>query len=367
MHNINIHLLKEGIIMDNVSIVVPIFNAEKTLGKCIKSILKQTFTNFELILVNDGSKDISLDICSFYAEKDKRIKIIDKNNEGSIKTRKRGVEVSRSNYVTFVDADDWLHPKAIEILYNEAMKSGADITVCNTYKVLSDRAIVKRKNRSIYFQKDKVYEGEEIREKLVVAYFYGHPFPAGLCAKLYKKNLLLENGNYLDRIHFLGEDLFYNLEIFIKVNKVSVISKALYYYRTGGYSSKYMPYIFEDAISGYEIQKEVIGRYYMHSIKEQYNGISIMLLNTFKTCLYNCFNNTFNNTVIKEMISEYIQNKSLIEALDNDGVKEYFEEEYLKALRNKDIEYLYKLGKEIYKKRIPRQVLINAISRLPIA
>ena len=71
----------------------------------------------------------------------------------------------------------------------------------------------------------------------MVAYFHGHPFPSSLCAKLYKKDLLMDSGRYLDRIHFLGDDLFYNLEMFIKADKVKVIDKPLYYYRLGGFTS----------------------------------------------------------------------------------------------------------------------------------
>ncbi len=136
--------------MPKVSIVVPIYNAGNRLNKCLKSILNQTFKDFELILVNDGSTDNSLSICEKYKYKDERIRVIDKQNEGSIKTRNRGVEESNSPYIAFVDADDWIDKCMIETLYNETILSDTDITVCNMYKVLGRFLKIKKKNNSAY-------------------------------------------------------------------------------------------------------------------------------------------------------------------------------------------------------------------------
>lgn len=352
--------------MSKVSVVVPIYNAEKKLDKCIKSILSQTFKDFELILVNDGSTDNSLNICEKYKKQDKRIVVINKSNQGSIATRRKGVEESNSEYIMFVDADDWIAKKTIEILYNESIDSGVDITVCNIYKVLGNGIFYKKKNKSLYFYEDKIYNKQEVKRELVVAYLYGHPFPASLFAKLYKRQLLIKSGKYLDRIRFLGEDLYYNLEIFLKANNVKIIDKPLYYYRLGGFTNKFMPYLFDDMVNGYEIQKEVINEYYLNTQQDKRNGISIMLLNTFKTCLYNLFKGTLNESEIKDLIREYVSNDSVIETLSNQGSIKYFSKEYLNAIRYKDIEYLYKLGGDIYKKRIPKQVLINIISRISI-
>jgi glycosyltransferase involved in cell wall biosynthesis len=350
--------------MSKVSVVVPIYNAEKTLNKCIKSILNQTFKDFELILVNDGSTDNSLKVCEFYKGQDKRVRLINKENEGSTFTRRRGVEASRSGHVMFVDADDWINKRTIEILYTESLESGVDITVCNTFKVLGSRNIVKKKNDSTYFKNEKIYDKEEIKRKLVVAYFHGHPFPSYLVSKLYKRELLISSGKYLDRIRFLGDDLYYNLEIFLKADSVKVINKSLYYYRLGGYTSKYMPSLFDDMVNGYQIQKEVIDEYYLDTKEKEYRGISIMLLNTLKTCLYNLFNGKLGELKIKELISTYVSNYYVIEALYNNGAIKYFSEEYLNAIRNKDITYLYELGKNMYTKRRPKKAMLNLVSKI---
>ena len=276
--------------MIEVSVVVPIYNAGKKLEKCIKSILNQTFTNFELILVNDGSTDNSINICKKYELKDNRVRVIDKKNEGSIATRNRGVMEASGDYIMFVDADDYIATTAIEKLYIDAKDKDLDIIVCNTYKVLGDRAIIKQINNSHYFKNDKIYEGNDIKDKLAEAYLHGHPFPASIHSKLYKRELLLSSGKYLDRIKFLGDDMYYNLEMFLKAQKVKVIREPLYYYRTGGFTSRYMPHHFYDIVNGYEIQKEVIEEYYIDTKVERYKGISIMLLNSLRTSLYNVIN-----------------------------------------------------------------------------
>lgn len=202
--------------------------------KCIKSILNQTFEDIELILVNDGSIDNSLKICEKFREKDKRVVVIDKENEGSIATRRVGVEAAKSDYIMFVDSDDWIERSAVKDLYEETIKSASDITVCKHVKVIGNKKIVTRQYKSNFFAKEKVLNEKEIKNQIVVVFLHGHPFPSSLYAKLYKKELLLTSGNFLESIKFLGDDLFYNLEMFLKAKRVKIINKSLYYYRVGG-------------------------------------------------------------------------------------------------------------------------------------
>ncbi|MEB4869794.1 glycosyltransferase family 2 protein [Priestia megaterium] len=352
--------------MSKVSVIVPIYNAGSRLSRCIKSILNQTFNDFELILVNDGSTDKSLDICNRYRNQDNRIKVIDKENEGSFATRRRGVQAANSMYIMFVDADDWINKNTIEILYKESIDSNVDITVCNTYKVVGNCTFIKKKNQSTYFNDNKVFNKKEIKNELIVAYFHGHPFPPSLCAKLYKKELLQNSGKYLERIIFFGEDLFYNLEMFIKANRVKVINESLYYYRIGGFTSKYMPYLFNHIVNGYQIQREVIDEYYLDTKQKEYNGISVMLLNTFKTCLYNLFMSNLTETEMKSLIKEYTSNNEIVESTCNKGSINYFSSDYLNAIKNKDVNYLYELGEAIYKKKRLKMILMNIISKVAL-
>lgn len=349
-----------------ISIIVPIYNPGKKLKKCIESILKQTYKNIEVILVNDGSTDGSLNICTKYKEKDNRIKLIDKRNEGSIKARKTGLENSTGDYVMFVDADDWVHNRIVEILYKEIIDNKCDVVVANTHKVIGNNAIIKCSNNSHYFAKEKIYIDDEIRRELVESYLYGHTFPASLFCKLYKRDILISSGKYLKNINFLGEDLFLNIEVFLKSRRVKVINKPLYYYRIGGFTSKYMSYHFEDIVNGYEIQKEVIENYYKDKKQYEYNGISIMLLNSLKTSLYNLMNSNLNYEEKVNVIKNYLVNNSIQEAITNEGSKRYFTVDYLEAISSFNTEYLYNLGEELYKQSKYKRLLKKILSKIEI-
>ena len=117
--------------MPKLSVIVPVYNTEKYLRECIDSILAQTFTDFELILVDDGSTDSSGAICDEYAEKDSRIQVIHQQNGGATLARRSGVRCARGEYITFVDSDDWIHRDMYHILLS---REPADILICNMFK-----------------------------------------------------------------------------------------------------------------------------------------------------------------------------------------------------------------------------------------
>lgn len=348
--------------MFKISVVVPIYNSEKYLDKCIKSVLNQTFKQFELILVNDGSIDRSLEICKKYSNIDSRIKVINKKNEGSIITRQIGANEATGEYITFIDSDDWIANNTLETVVKEIEKNNSDVVVFNMCNVLNKFRIIRKKCNETYFKRNSLYTGENIKNDLVTAYFHGHPFPASLCAKVYKREYLKGSGEYLKKIKFLGDDLFLNMEVLLKVTKVSMINEVLYYYRKGGYTSKYMPYLFNDMIEGYRIQKKVIGNFFRNTEHSNLNGPSIMLLNTFNTYLSNIFLSDMTDKDIKDNIASNIDNPDLREAINNKGVIKCFDYEYLKSIRNKDIEYLYKKGKEKYNKDKYKRALLKVLS-----
>lgn len=343
-----------------ISVIIPLFNAEKTISKCIKSLLEQTFSDFELILVNDGSSDRSLNTCKYFGEMDSRITIINKENEGSIKARSTGIKAAIGEYITFVDADDWVSKDYLQVLNNEVINSEHDIVVGNMYKVISKSSLIKVKNKSWFFNENKTYTDESIKKELVTAYFHGHPFPASLCGKLYKKEIIENAGKYLKNITFFGDDLYYNLEILLNARSVRLIEKAIYYYSSGGNTSRYMPYLFQDMIMGYQINKKVINDYFSFEKEKHLNGISIMLINTFKTYLTNLFISNFSKVKIMNEIASRLEDGRLEEAIRNQGVGKYFPESYINALRNKDIEYLYNLGRD-YKKSYILKKLVKFI------
>ena len=130
------------IIMSKISIIVPVYNVELYLGRCVDSILKQTFEDFEVILIDDGSTDSSGGICDEYAEEDVRIQVLHKENSGVADSRNKGLEMVKSEYITFIDADDYVDNYYLEILYGLMMKYEGDLVVSYHVVLQEDRKSV---------------------------------------------------------------------------------------------------------------------------------------------------------------------------------------------------------------------------------
>lgn len=200
--------------MKKISIIVPIYNTEKYLEKCIQSILNQKYKNFELILINDGSTDNSLEICKKYAINNKKIKIIDKHNEGIAKTRNIGINLAEGDYISFVDSDDYIE----EDIYIRAIKEMemfdldvVEFGLCNIYKDKIDNISLKNTD---------VISGEKALETLIE----GKAFNV-MWNKLYKRELF-------DNISFpvgkIYEDGYVMWKIYLKVARYKSIDDILY-------------------------------------------------------------------------------------------------------------------------------------------
>lgn len=124
-----------------ISIITPVYKAEKYLRRCVDSILKQTYTDFELILVDDGSPDQSGAICDQYAEKDDRVRVIHQNNGGAAAARNTGLDAASGEWIAFIDSDDWVHPEYLWVLYETAVKQHSDLVVCRYQTVYDDTVV----------------------------------------------------------------------------------------------------------------------------------------------------------------------------------------------------------------------------------
>lgn len=165
-----------------ITIVVPVYNIEKYISRCIKSIINQTYKNLEIILVDDGSKDNSGKICDEYQNKDNRIKVIHKINGGLSDARNVGIEHARGELIAFVDGDDYVEKEHIEYLYNMLMKSNADISVCQ-FNIMYEGS--EKKSKKTKKDKQIVVNNVEALETML----YNKKFCNSACTKLYKKNL----------------------------------------------------------------------------------------------------------------------------------------------------------------------------------
>jgi len=205
-----------------VSVVVPIYKTETYLHKCIDSILAQTYTNLEVILVNDGSPDGCGMICDEYAEKDSRVKVIHKQNGGVSSARNAGLDIATGEYISFVDSDDYVECNMIEVLADNMISSGADLVVCNYNNVFpGNKTRINSSYENVTF--GSIHEFE----KLFVYYCGEVKIINSPWNKLYRRYLC---GKFDAKVHFY-EDLLFVLDYMRRCNKISVINGALYNYQ----------------------------------------------------------------------------------------------------------------------------------------
>ncbi|MBQ2877909.1 MAG: glycosyltransferase family 2 protein [Bacteroidaceae bacterium] len=207
-----------------ISVIVPVYKAEKYLHRCIDSILSQTFTDFELVLVDDGSPDDSGVICDEYAKKDKRVKVIHKENGGVNSARLEGFKNSNGKFLVFVDSDDTLTDKALNILYNNIIE-GYDVVKAGSTRINNNGEIIRKEN----FKIDKeIIEG---RENIIEKIFSGETTPY-LWGAIYKKSLFTDDFFHINIKANIsnGEDWIINLLIAKKINRILCIKDIIYNY-----------------------------------------------------------------------------------------------------------------------------------------
>lgn len=199
-----------------ISILVPVYNAEKFLVECIESILRQTYRNIQLILINDGSIDNSLSICNYYKYIDSRVLVIDKPNSGVSATRNLGLSVAEGDFIGFVDSDDFIEENMYEELLKRMIEDDSDLCAMTAYTInyLDKQGIKSR----------KTLEGREALKYLLLL-----EFPTSLWACLYSRNIIKDLALNID-IHFF-EDFEFNFKVLLNSNRVSMCDERLYNYR----------------------------------------------------------------------------------------------------------------------------------------
>lgn len=213
--------------MKLVSIIVPIYNAQKYLDECIESIVNQTYKNIEIILVNDGSTDNSIEICKEYSIKDSRIIVIDKINTGVSDSRNIGIKRSSGEYICFVDSDDFLDSKFVEVMVNAISQDYIDMAYCNYMYYYSGKFIQKKPRLT-----SKTYDIEELKSRIIDdGTMSGILFGSVWCG-IYKKEIIEKyNIKFYEHIKH-NEDGVFNIEYCLNANKINVLSdKSLYFYR----------------------------------------------------------------------------------------------------------------------------------------
>ena len=203
---------------DLISVIIPVYKVEKYLEKCIESIIKQTYTNLQIILVDDGSPENCGKICDEYAQKDSRIEVIHKANGGLSDARNVGINRANGRYIGFVDSDDYIKEDMYEKLINLIKEYNADVSICNLYDVIDGKEYVRNKDNGIHEYSRIDILKEILLDKNIQSYAWN---------KLYKKELFDEIKYPIGKKY---EDIGTTFYLFEKCNKIVVTSEPEYYY-----------------------------------------------------------------------------------------------------------------------------------------
>lgn len=266
-----------------ISVIVPIYNIQEYVGQCIESICGQSCKNLEIILVDDGSVDESSDICNRYAEKDSRIKVLHKQNEGLVRARKDGLSAATGKYIAYVDGDDWIEPDMMQSLYTILTEQNVDIVMCGWYE---DTGNIQKE--AFHGIQEGWYGRKELKEKVFPhmiangAFFEWGIFP-GMWGKLYRRKALEEFQKEVDDRVVMGEDAACTYPCILNAGSIYMWHKCLYHYRqttssmikqTGDKMSERQRFRIL-----YKSVKEQFRRYqYIYDLREQWKEYILFLM-----------------------------------------------------------------------------------------
>ena len=263
-----------------ISVIVPVYNSEKYLSSCLDSIVNQTYENLEIICINDGSVDGSLEILDFYQNQDSRIKVITQINKGPSGARNRGLVEVTGHYIMFVDADDWIDLNCCEIALKKSIKYNADVVLWPYIKEFFGYSRI-----NMIFSKDIIiYLHKDVERKLHRRFFgllneeLKHPEDADSLVtawgKLYKAHLVKNKETRFIDTKLIGsaEDAWFNIQVFSSVKQAVFTSEIFYHYRkyyNASFTTKYRPDLFDQWQYLFDLMRKYIKDNKLHSIYSQ--------------------------------------------------------------------------------------------------
>lgn len=304
-------------ISPKLSVIVPVYNVEKYIRKSLDSILEQTYSDFELIIVDDGSTDSCPAICDEYNLKDDRIKVIHKENGGLMSAWICGVENAKSEYVVFVDSDDWIGLQMFEIMVNNKFEDKVDMVICNSRKVEG-----KKEYREDFILSAGYYNYERITKKIYpiminAGDFQKRAVPVSRCGKLIRKNLIENNLKYCDKRISFSEDFNIIFPVLLDCKSIVIINNmdADYYYRMNPNSilHTYNKNMYKQIIILYD-------KLFLILSEKNKNNFSLQLYADYIAAIVQCYKNELMNpSIFKEIlknIGRMCNDKTFIKALD---------------------------------------------------
>lgn len=276
---------------DKVSIIVPIYNVEKYLERCVTSILNQTYKNIEVLLIDDCATDTSGEIAKKFEQKDSRCRYIKREKNGGLSAaRNTGVENATGEYLSFIDSDDWVSENFIAHLINKAKEQDADITVCD-YTMIDDNGKETKANTL-----GNLNDNSKLEEK--IAYIRNH-----VVTKLFKKDFFIKQNLKFPEDIRRAEDMGIIIPLLTRTNKIAILNEALYYYyqRSNSLSNNRKPERIDLSFYSIAFKKLVKNSNGLYPEEIEYHGILEMIYG--KTMLM--IRHKYSNKEIKEHLNEF--------------------------------------------------------------
>lgn len=318
--------------MKKLSVIVPIYNAENTLCRCVDSILEQSIDDLEIILIDDGSSDLSLSICNQYARSDKRIVVYHKDNAGLVAARKSGVEIASGDYIGFVDSDDYIDSDMYSTLLAEADKNHADIISGGIITDYLDHSVKLFNLLPVGYYDKEAIEKNVIPKMLVNSGFWKYGIIPGVVTKIFKKRVLEDSLSNIPNELTLGEDVAITSYSMIAAQSLSIIRVASYHYiqTESSMIRGYNPKRFTAACQMYACIDRIKASTYQNQIGAYF---ACVLYEILADCVHN---KEFSKKEAKEKIKNLIADDVAIKALKSADVSQWSFQDKIKVLLMKN-------------------------------
>lgn len=321
--------------MHKISVIVAAYNIEQFIERCLESVINQTYTNLDIVVVNDGSTDETPEILNRISKTDSRINIVNQENRGLLEARKSGFSNSIGDYVLFIDGDDWIEPNTVEVLYQSIIKENYDIVQCKYIEKYDDGSSKDDWDNNI-----GEFESHELMKMLLLGNVNHN-----IWTKLIKSSYIRDNNiKFLDGVSF-GEDLAFTFSLFLNQPKVLLIDKVLYnyYQRANSLTNQLSNKVLEiNKVLGF-----IIDELHMHNLKNRYQDELDYLI--YRQSFFVYINYIFSDNVLGyELYKEWkLYNINILK-------NPYYKAQI--GIRQKIGDFFYqkgyKLGKYYYKYRI---------------
>lgn len=299
--------------MPKISVCIPVYKVEKTLRRCVDSIFAQTFQDFEVILVDDGSPDNSGSICDQIAAEHNNVKVIHKSNEGLGPTRDRGLDAATGEYVYHCDSDDWFEPEMLESAVAAIEKHNADVVIFG-YHLLTEEQDGTYKSYGYTLLPDGVFEGDDVRRFYVENYFNSFSVMSAW-NRLCRRSFLIDNNIRFPKLR-RAQDMAYSLILFDKINKLVTLKETYYDYviTPGVYKTKNVKETVDINFMIYNYTKEYFTKWNLYTDQLRNKIENITCVRIANSCSYFL---TINHEKAKEESQILFNNQELRVLLKN--------------------------------------------------